>query len=105
MAHEQTEDHLKKTFDLKAYALAGAEARVRELRAELESIYTVFPALRKGGAAPAASRASGTPARTRGARKARRAMSAAERKAVSARMKKYWAARRKTSKAAKPSEQ
>jgi hypothetical protein len=78
-----------KTFDLKTYALAGAEARVREITAELEAIYRVFPALRRAGKAQAPAAAPASRA------KRRRAMSAAERKAVSARMKKYWANRRK----------
>jgi hypothetical protein len=83
-------------FDLKTYAQPGAEARVRELKAELEAIYRVFPVLRRGGKSPAAP--SDTPAAkapSKAATRRRRTMSATEKKAVSARMKKYWAARRK----------
>lgn len=82
------------TFDLKEYARRGAEARVAELRAEIDAIYRAFPDLRpRGGAAKTtAGRAASAPAAPR----RRRAMSAAQRKAVSARMKKYWAARRNT---------
>jgi hypothetical protein len=75
-------------FDLKSYARAGAEARVRELNQELASIYRAFPDL-----------AGGAGVHKRVPRKRRRKpMTAAQKKAVGERMKKYWAARRKTAK-------
>ena len=76
------------TFDLKAYARRGAEARLAELNQEIETIYAAFPDLRRenGRARLAATRRSAV---------RRRGMSAAQRKAVSERMRKYWAARRK----------
>ncbi len=68
-------------------ARRGAEARLKELHAEIESIRRHFPGefglrggVKTGGAAK---------------RRQRRKMTAAQKKAVSARMKKYWAARRK----------
>ena len=75
------------TFDLKQYALRGAQARVQELQQELTSIYRAFPGLRRGGGAAAA--ASDRPVRRR------KPMSAAMKREVSRRMKKYWAERRK----------
>jgi hypothetical protein len=77
-------------FNLKEYARVGAEARVRELTAELAQIYRAFPDLRRSGRLGAGSSPGTTP---RGRR--RKPMSAAQKKAVGARMKKYWAARRK----------
>ena len=75
------------TFDLKQYALRGAQARVQELQQELTSIYRAFPGLRRRGGAAAA--ASDRPVRRR------KPMSAAMKREVSRRMKKYWAERRK----------
>ena len=86
-------------FDLKEYARRGAEARVTELTAELETIYGAFPELRRGrGRVPATvtAGAEGSTAPARG-RRHRKPMSAAMKKAVSIRMKKYWAERRKAS--------
>ena len=89
-------------FDLRAYALVGAQARVTELREELASIYAAFPELRevretfpprRVRKASEVALAAEVPAGRR-----RRGMTAAQRKAVSARMKKYWAAKRKTGK-------
>jgi hypothetical protein len=74
------------TFDLKQYALRGAQARVQELQQELTSIYRAFPGLRRGGTAAASA---DRPARRR------KPMTAAQKREVSRRMKKYWAARRK----------
>jgi hypothetical protein len=89
-----------KSFDLKAYALRGAEVRLRELAEEAKQLLKVFPdlsasfdedelplnfILRRGG------RKAATPRR-------RRRMSAAQRKAVGERMRKYWAERRKRGK-------
>jgi hypothetical protein len=76
------------TFDLKQYALRGAQARVQELQEELSSIYRAFPGLRRGGGAAAATSGNRTVRR-------RKPMSAAMKREVSRRMKKYWAERRK----------
>ena len=77
------------TFDLKAYARRGAEARIAELTTELNEIYRAFPDLRRDSArsAPATTGAGGR-------RRRRKPMSAAQKAAVSKRMKAYWAARR-----------
>ena len=77
------------TFDLKAYARRGAEARVAELTAELNEIYRAFPDLRRDSArsAPATTGAGGR-------RRRRKPMSAAQKAAVSKRMKAYWETRR-----------
>ena len=77
------------TFDLKAYARRGAEARVAELTAELNEIYKAFPDLRRGSA-----RSATGPDNAGGKRRRRKPMSAAQKAEVSKRMKKYWAARR-----------
>jgi hypothetical protein len=83
---QSSEDTLP-TFDLKAYARRGAEARIAELTAELKDIYKAFPGLRSGGAS-APQVAGGV------RRRKRRVMTAAQKAEVSKRMKKYWAARR-----------
>jgi hypothetical protein len=76
-------------IDRKTYIRMGAEARLREIEAELDSIWRMFPELRNSHrtlgqnvAVPAAR-----------ARK-RRPMTAAQRKAVSGWMRRYWAKRR-----------
>jgi len=80
-------------------ARAGAEARVNQLREELESLYRSFPDLRRGrrpaanGAARAGRRTSSSGASAGGGRKTR-GWTAAQRRAVAERMKRYWAARR-----------
>ncbi|MGE5244193.1 MAG: hypothetical protein ACM3SQ_08195 [Betaproteobacteria bacterium] len=79
--------------ELLRLARTGAEARLEQLRSEIESIYRSFPELRRGGRRPAPAAARAT-ARVRAARSRRRAWSATARRAVSERMKKYWAARR-----------
>jgi hypothetical protein len=81
------------TFDLKAYARRGAEARIAELTAELNDIYKAFPDLRTGGAK--ASAGAGRRSEIgNGRKRKRRGMTAAQKAEVSRRMKKYWAARR-----------
>jgi hypothetical protein len=74
---------------LRDLARAGAEAALKELRAEIIAIERTFPelALQKRRKAIRKSLAKAT---TRA-----RTMSAATRRAVSDRMKKYWAERRK----------
>lgn len=74
---------------LRELARAGAEATLRQLRAEIIAIERTFPEL----ALPQRRRAVRRSVE-RAARRTRR-MSAAARKAVSERMKKYWAERRK----------
>jgi hypothetical protein len=74
---------------IRELARGGAEALLKQLRAEVIAIERTFPEL----ALPAKRRAvrqTLEKARNRG-----RTMSAAGRKAVSERMKKYWAERRK----------
>ena len=73
----------------RALARAGAEATLKELRADIVAIEKTFPELalsRRRRAVRKAIAAAGQ--RTRG-------MSVAARKAVSLRMKTYWAERRK----------
>jgi hypothetical protein len=70
-------------------AKAGAEATLKELRAEIIAIERTFPEL----ALPKTRRAVRRSFQT--ATKHGREVSAAARKAVSQRMKKYWAERRK----------
>jgi len=74
---------------LREWARDGAEAALKQLRAEIIAIERTFPEL----ALPKTRHAIQRSAKQAG----RRAytMSAAARKAVSARMKKYWAERRK----------
>lgn len=77
------------TDRLREWARAGAEAALKQLRAEIIAIERTFPEL----ALPRRRHAVGRSIRK--AEKRARTMSAAARKAVSARMKKYWAERRK----------
>lgn len=72
---------------IRQLALSGAEALLKNLRAEIVAIERTFPELAQGG------RAVGRAVQK--ARRRGRKMSAAGRKAVSLRMKKYWAERRK----------
>lgn len=74
---------------LREWAKAGAEATLKQLRAEIIAIERTFPEL----ALRRTRRTLRRSVRTAGRRA--RTMSAAARKAVSARMKKYWAERRK----------
>jgi hypothetical protein len=74
---------------IRELARGGAEAMLRQLRAEIIAIERTFPELalsRKRHAVRQAIQKARTRVRT---------MTAAERKAVSDRMKKYWAERRK----------
>jgi hypothetical protein len=82
-------------IDMKAFARAGAIARLNELQHEMERIGRAFPGLRTatpGRATPAGKVSARATAAPVGRRKP---MSAAEKKAVSERMRKYWAGRRK----------
>ena len=88
-ANLQSSEDTLPTFDLKAYARRGAEARVAELTAELNDIYKAFPDLRRGG-----TRSATATTGARGRRRKRKPMSAAQKVEVSKRMKRYWAARK-----------
>ena len=74
---------------LREMAKSGAEATLKQLRAEVIAIERTFPelALPRNGRAVRRS--------VKRARKRTKQMTAAARKAVSVRMKKYWAERRK----------
>jgi hypothetical protein len=74
---------------IRELARSGAEAALKQLRAEIIAIERTFPEL----ALPQKRRAMRRTFQTAGKRG--RTMSAAARKAVSDRMKKYWAERRK----------
>jgi Holliday junction resolvasome RuvABC endonuclease subunit len=74
---------------IRQLAVGGAEALLKQLRAEVVAIERTFPEL----SLPARRRALQQSVKT--AQTRTRQMSAAARKAVSARMKKYWAERRK----------
>ena len=65
----------------------GAQTRLAELRAEIETLYRSFPDLRRG-------RRPGEPASPGKRPPGRRGWNAAQRKAAAERMKKYWAARK-----------
>ena len=77
---------------LREFARAGAEATVRDLRAQIAAIQQTFPELRRSGGAIRQANGAAQDAQPQ---RRRRGMSAAARRAVSLRMKKYWAARRK----------
>lgn len=76
-------------------ARKGAEARIRELEAEIAKLRKVFLHLPFGSAASPAIPARAREIEVAKPRRKRQRMSAAARKAVSERMRKYWAARRK----------
>jgi hypothetical protein len=81
-------------IDMKAFARAGAEARLKQLLAEVAEIRQSFPEL---GGARSADRSLRPRAVTteQPKRRARKPMTGAQRRAVAQRMKKYWAGRRK----------
>jgi hypothetical protein len=74
---------------LRELARTGAEALLKQLRAEIIAIERTFPELALANKRRAVRRAFQT------ARKRVRTMTEAEKKAVSERMRKYWAERRK----------
>jgi hypothetical protein len=74
---------------MRQLARSGAEALLKQLRAEIVAIERTFPELALGQRRRAAGKA------LRKARTRVRAMTEEQKKAVSARMKKYWAERRK----------
>jgi hypothetical protein len=76
--------------NIEVLARIGAEARYREIEAELAALVREFPDLRRTAATQV--RANGVPpARASAAFRRRPKWSAEARKAVSVRMKKYWA--------------
>lgn len=74
---------------IRELARSGAEAMLKQLRAEVIAIERTFPELALARKRQAVRKA------IQKARARVRTMTAAERKAVSDRMKKYWAERRK----------
>jgi hypothetical protein len=78
------------SFDLRKYARAGAEARLKEIETEREQIFGAFPELRSG----AAPSRRGRPASTARPTRKRRRMSAEARKRISDAQKRRWAAHR-----------
>ncbi len=74
------------------WALAGAEARLKEVQAEVAEIYRVFPELR-GRSAPGRAASESAPRKRRFSPKGR--------EAISEGMRKYWALRKAKAKAAK----
>ena len=74
---------------LKSLARSGAEATLRQLRAEVVVIERAFPELKLRESRRVVRRSLGS------ARRRAWQMSAAARQAVSARMKRYWAERRR----------
>ena len=77
------------TERIRQLAVTGAEALLKQLRAEIVAIERTFPEL----ALPRRRREVRSAIRNAGTRS--RQMSAAARRAVSQRMRKYWAERRK----------
>ena len=78
------------------FAVMGAEARVRQLRAEIDEIWGMFPELRRGRRGLSGSAAQ-PPSRIR----PKRMFSAKGRRAISDGMRKYWARRKATQAKAK----
>lgn len=81
---------------LLAYARAGAQARLAEIKQELAAMLKMFPELGRagGGGVPG----GGVPNPFPKAKRKRRKLTAAQRKAIGLRMKRYWAKRRKAGK-------
>lgn len=91
-------------FDLREYAVKGAEQRLLEIAREARTIFQTFPELRKRGrgfdveaTGPALRASVDATTATRGPRK----MSAAGRKRISDAAKRRWAQWRKTRKTPK----
>jgi hypothetical protein len=76
--------------ELLRFARSGAEARLQELKGEIESIYATFPDLRSS----TGTRRQVSAVAVRVGRTRRQSWTPAQRKAVSERMRKYWAARK-----------
>ena len=77
------------------FELVGAEARIRQIRAEIDDIYRMYPELRGRRLRAVIDAPKGR------ARRKRRPPTAAERRKISAGMKKLWARRRAEAKAKK----
>ena len=84
------EDVPLNNLDLRKYARAGAEVRLREIDEEREQIFRVFPELDSGSQ----TRDRGRPASTAEPPRKRRTMSAEARKRISDAQKRRWAAQR-----------
>ena len=84
-------------------ARKGAEARIKELEAEIAELRKAFLHLPFGSAASPAIPARARETEVAKPHRKRRRMSAAARKAVGDRMRKYWAARRKAKQGGKRS--
>ena len=82
--------HTLSRAELLKLARAGAEARIGQLRQEIDAIYRAFPDLRSRRGPTSATSAEATTRRKPGVR----GWTAAQRKAAADRMKKYWVARR-----------
>jgi hypothetical protein len=81
-------------IDMNSLAREGAKARLWQLETETNQLLRAFPDLRDGTSSRVTS--------TKGSRRGRRQMTAAERRSVSVRMKKYWAKRRQKNESPKP---
>jgi hypothetical protein len=79
---------------MRDYAVAGMDAAIEKVKAELDRLMKQRAALRGKMRARSAEAVSAVAGKVR----KRRQRTAAERKAVSIRMKKYWAERRKSEK-------
>jgi hypothetical protein len=82
-------------FDLREWAVKGAEQRLVELAEEARAIFAAFSELRKPGRGFDVNRGRAAPLIQVESRKRRRRMSAAARKKVSLAQKKRWAEWRK----------
>ena len=78
--------------DLRRFALAGAEKRLDELKAETEQIFRMFPQLRGGRRRAAANPGPADEGASRGRR--RRRISAEGRRRISEAQKARWARQR-----------
>jgi hypothetical protein len=91
------------TFDLKAWALIGAQQRLRELDQERAAILAAFPQLRESGGAvegrrrgrPSGAANAKTASAGRDRKRKRRRLSADARRRISEAVKARWARQRK----------
>jgi hypothetical protein len=86
-------------FDLRAYAVRGAEQRLLEVAEEAARIFATFPELRargRGFDAVGRGRAARAPSAQAQPTRRKRKMSAAARKRISQAQKKRWAKLKKT---------
>lgn len=80
--------------DLRRFALAGAEKRLDELKAETEQIFRMFPQLRGGRRRAAANPGPADEGASRARRRRRRRISAEGRRRISEAQKARWARQR-----------